>query len=78
MHRGTNTSSITPSPTIKVVFYLPPQRLQPRLGAAAELFRIAFRYDRTNAVFNQGLLVLENVFDPLLLLGFDDDINADI
>src|SRR4051794_38060406 len=63
---------------VELILHLPPQCLQPRLRSAPELLRITLRYDRTNAVFNQGLALFDCRFDALFELGLGDCRNGDI
>src|SRR5688500_11830610 len=63
---------------VELILHLPPQRLQPRFRSAPELLRIGLRNDRTNAVLNQGLAILDRLLNAFRVLALRDEVDAHV
>src|SRR5688500_20127018 len=63
---------------VELILHLSPQRLQPRLRSAPELLRIGLRDDRTNAVLNQGLAILNRLLNAFRVLALRDEVDAHV
>src|SRR5205085_621807 len=63
---------------VELVFDLSPQRLKARFGSAAQLVRIALRYNGAHAIHNQGPALLNYIFYVLLVFAAGDGKNAHV